>query len=242
MDTYPVTVADVIQETPRDRSLVLALDAAGHAAAGFAPGTFQPGQAVALVDPAGDGKPRYYSVSAPPDEAGRFAVTIRCADEGPVPHCYGLDKGHALQTSAPMGAFVLDLAPGEDLVLCAAGSGIAPFRAFVLQLLQAETPPQVTVVHSVRTAEDLTFAKTFRSLMAEHAWLRYVPTLTAPGDQAPPPGTRTGRVDRGLLATLLPRPQQTAVYACGPGSFVEHVLSLAEGLGVDEAHRRRERW
>lgn len=242
MDTYPVTVVDVTQETPRDRSLLLALDAAGRSAAGFAPGTFKPGQAVALTDPNGDGKARYYSVSSRPNAEGRFEVTIRHPLDQPMPQYYDLPVGTVLQSSAPMGSFVLALEADEDLLLLAAGSGIAPFRAFGQQLLDLEPPQQVTLVHSVRTAEHLLFEATFRTWMSDRSWFRYVPTVTAAGTDELPTGTRRGRVDRALVASLVPRPEQTVVYACGPGPFVEHALDLAAGLGVQASRLRREQW
>ena len=238
MDVIQVKVLATREETPSDRSLVLEVPEADRER--FA---FRPGQAVSLVDPAEEGgKPRWFSLSLPPDAAGAFEVTIRrTVDEQP--HWPADPVGRTLSCSLPVGGFVLDRDPGEDLLLLAGGSGITPFRSFVAALAADAPDGRVTVIHSSHEPEFLLFREWMQAAESVHDWLRYIPTITraAPDDVESWTGRR-GRIDRALLAGLVPRARQTAVYACGPASFVEDMLEIAGALGIAETHLRRERW
>lgn len=235
MDVIDVQVVATREETPWDRSLVLELPPAARA--DF---PHRPGQAVSLLDPAEEEpRPRWFSLSLPPGADGRFEVTIRRIVDTQ-PHWPVDPEGRTLSCSKPTGSFVLERDPGEDLLLLAGGSGITPFRSFIGALRSDVPDGQVTLVHSSREPGHLIFRAEFEEAEAANPWLRYIPTIT--GEGSPEWTGRRGRIDRALLAGLVPRAKETAVYACGPGPFVESMLQIAGGLGVAETHLRREQW
>jgi ferredoxin-NADP reductase len=229
-------VAEVVQETPRDRTLVFRVPE--DRAEAF---RFRPGQFVTLRDPAWDPKiQRAYSISSSPLDGGTFTITVR--EMGRTgEHLYATRPGHRFQVFPPRGAFVLAVPPGERLVLLAGGSGVAPYRSFVRFLRAADHRDPVLLVVSARTPEELVFDSEFRAHASACPWFTYVPTVTR-GEEAPTWTGRRGRVDEALLRSHVPDPARAVVYACGPTEFVEAMTALADRVGVPPARVKREKW
>jgi ferredoxin-NADP reductase len=236
MSTIPAVLARVVDETPKDRTLVFRVPA--EASAAF---RARPGQFITFRDVL-DGKPiaRSYSFSAVPTPTGEFEITVRNFGAYGM-RLYGLAPGTKLDVQPPRGGFVLDVRPGQTLVLAGGGSGITPYRAYVRALVEAGHRDPVVVLHSVREPDELVFRAEFESTARAHPWLRYLPTVTRPLAGTPWTG-RTGRVDATLLRSLWTDPSKAVVYACGPNEFVDAMLSIAKESGLPADHLRKEKW
>lgn len=236
MTTVKARLERVLDETPKDRTLVFRVPPG--AAEAF---RFRPGQYVTFHDVL-DGKPvvRSYSISSAPGEAGVFEVTVRNFGAYGM-RLYAMRPGAELDARPPHGGFVLDVKPGQTLVLTAGGSGVAPYRGFVRALVAAGHRDPVTVVHSVREPAELVFRAELERTAREQPWLRYVPTVTRPPEGAAWTGRR-GRVDAALLRSSWTDPARAIVYACGPNEFVDAMLAIAREAGLPADHLRREKW
>lgn len=234
--TYPARLVRVVDETPKDRTLVFALPAEAHAAFDF-----QPGQYVTFRDTL-DGKPvvRSYSISSAPSQRGSFDVTVRNVGRYGE-RLYALPVGSVLDAQPPRGGFVLDVAPGRTLLLCAGGSGVTPYRGFLRTLIERRHTDLVAVLHSVREPAELIFRAEFEAAARAHAWLRYVPSVTRLPEGAAWTGRR-GRLDVKLLSDLAPDRSRALVYACGPNELVDGLLALAKEAGFPPENLRREKW
>lgn len=234
MDEIDVTVHEVVQETPLDRTLRMTV--AGEALDAF---DFVPGQYLCVWDPAEtEGPRRYFSISGGDPETGRLQVTIRRSPDAEPPF-YATPEGTPLRSEAPAGRFVLDYADDDHLVLLGGGSGITPFRAYVEALTRMPDAPPTTLFQSERDPAQLVFREELTAWDAAHEWFRYVPVVTG-GDGAWE--GRTGRIDEAALERVITAPDRTIVCACGPAAFVDAVLAAAEALGVPEERLRREGW
>jgi ferredoxin-NADP reductase len=229
-------VAEVLQETPIDRTLVFALPAAARKAL-----TWRPGQHLVVRLP--DETPprtRPYSLSGAsgPDRPVRITVRDGGAWGRPV---YERAAGSPVDLAGPGGSFDLGVPPGHDAVLVAGGSGIAPFRAFVEAWREDGAPGRVALLHAVKAREHLLFHDEMTTTAREVAGFSYVPTLTAADDAHPWSGAR-GRVGAAHLAAQVRDAQRTIVCACGPAALVDDALAWAADLGVPQTQRRREVW
>ena len=229
-----VTVLDVQQETPCDRTFVLAPDPA--ATRRF---TFEPGQHLKLRDPTE--RPErdwYFSLSGAPRPDGLLRVTVRGRGEH-VQRIYEAPVGTRWVAEPPAGTFHVRGAPGETLVLLAAGSGVTPFRAFLEQERARGRTTPVWLVQCARSAVELLFHDEFSAWATTWPALRYRPTLTGedPAWEGP-----TGRIGADVLAPALAEPATARVYACGPQTFIDDVLGAAEALGVASERCVREGW
>jgi ferredoxin-NADP reductase len=224
----------VIRETSRDRVVRLALD--GRVL------PFEAGQHVLLGSHGGtDRKP--YSIASAPTQVhvtGELEFLVRVdEEESPGPHLGRLAVGRFVDVEGPSGTFVIpsDLG-GRPVVLVGGGTGIAPLRAMLWQVLATQPDARPGVLHSARMPEDLAYGAELRAL-ASRGRIRLIETVTRSAARSWP-GER-GRIDRRQLVRLVDGPD-TLCFVCGPDSLVEGVPLLLAGLGVPAGHIRTEQW
>src|SRR5829696_5003352 len=227
------TVEEVVEETPRVRTIVLDVpDWTGHRA----------GQHLDVRLTAEDGyrAEREYSIASAPGEP--VAITVERLEDGEVsPYLSDeLRAGDGLELRGPIGGyFVWEPGLGGPLLLLAGGSGIVPLMAMLRHRAAAASDVPARLVYSARTADDLIYRDELERLAAAGDGFELVPTLTR---GQPPPGWhgRTGRVDRDLLRDVVDA--HAHAFVCGPTPFVEAVAGSLVELGVDPARVKTERF
>ncbi len=229
-------VVDTIVETPRVRSLVLAVpNWFGH----------RPGQHVDLRLTAEDGYQavRSYSIASPP-EAENLEITIERLDDGEVsPYLTEeLRVGDRLELRGPIGGyFVWEAGMGGPVLLVAGGSGIAPLMAMIRHRVAAGSEIPIRLLYSARSPADVIYRAELDRLAASAVRLEVIYTFT----RSAPPGW-TGyrrRVDAEMLREVASPPiGQALAFTCGPTRFVETTASILGNLGYGPRRIRTERF
>jgi ferredoxin-NADP reductase len=238
------TVADVVLETPRTRTLVLDVPSwPGHRA----------GQHVDVRLTAEDGyrAERSYSIASAPENV-QVALTVERLDDGEVsPYLTDeLRVGDRLELRGPIGGyFVWDVAIGGPLLLVGGGSGIVPLmamlrhRAAALGLAGADARHGVParLLYSSRRWDEVIYREELARLVEDDPTLEVAVTLT----REPPEGWAgfRGRIDRMMLAEVAwPPAERPHVFVCGPTPLVEAVAAALVALGHDPARVKTERF
>jgi ferredoxin-NADP reductase len=233
------TVADVREETPHARTLVLQVPQ-------------WPGQRagqhvdVRLVAEDGYQAERSYSIASAPEDP-TVALTVERLEDGEVsPYlCDVLRVGDGLELRGPIGGyFVWDLAQGGPLLLVAGGSGIVPLMAMLRHHARADPGVRadvpVRLIYSARAWDDVIYREELERLAA---CLEVQVTFTLTRD--PPIGWQgyRRRIDRAILEQVSwPAAETPRAFVCGPTPFVELVATLLVALGHDPARVRTERF
>ncbi len=222
------TVSAVVDETPRVRTLELAIpEWPGHVA----------GQHVDVRLTADDGyrAERPYSLASAPGEPP--AITVQRLEDGEVSPYLTEDvrPGDEFEVRGPIGGyFVWRPNDGGPLLLAAGGSGVVPIRAILRHRRNSMSEVRARLLYSSRSLEDIIYR-------AELDQEDVVHTLT----RAQPPGW-TGharRVDAGLLREVAwPAEDGPLAFVCGPTSFVETVAAGLVDLGYVPTRIRTERF
>ena len=229
-------VAEVLAETPRVRSIRLAVpDWPGH----------RPGQHVDVRLTAEDGyqAQRSYSIASAP-EAAHVELTVERLDDGEVsPYLADeLRTGDLLEIRGPIGGyFVWEARMGGPLFLVAGGSGVVPLMAMLRHRAAVRSSAPARLLYSSRTPEDVIYGHELERLAASGDGLGVVQTLTR---RQPPGWTGYGRrIDAEMLAEAgWPAESNPAVYVCGPTALVEAVASTLVELGHQPARIKTERF
>ena len=224
-------VAEIIEETPSTRTLRLV------AADGQPLPPFQAGQYVNLfVEIDGVHTARPYAMSSSPLQRMHYDLTVKRAQGGFVSHYLldGVSVGQRLTSSGPMGTFHHNpLFHGDDLVFLAGGSGAAPARSILLNILDRQLPQRLHMVYVNSHVDDVIFAEELRELAARHANFTLSEVISRP-----PAGYagHSGRLTLETLRALLGEVGERMFYICGPTPFNDSCVALLGELGV--ARRR----
>ncbi|SFP01098.1 Ferredoxin-NADP reductase [Ectopseudomonas composti] len=224
-------VAEIIEDTPSTKTLrLVAVD-------GQALPPFQAGQYINLfVEIDGVRTARPYAMSSSPLQRMHYDLTVKRAQGGFVSN-YLLDRvsvGQHLSSSGPMGTFHHNpLFHGDDLVFLAGGSGSAPARSILLNILERELPQRFHMIYVNSHVDDVIYANELRELAAQHENFTLSEVISRP-----PAGYtgRSGRLSRAMLQELLGEIGDKMFYICGPTPFNDSCVALLGELGV--ARRR----
>jgi ferredoxin-NADP reductase len=238
------TVADIVTETPRARTLVLEV-----------PGwpVHRAGQHVDVRLTADDGyqAERSYSIASAPEDA-RIMLTVERLDDGEVsPYLTEvLRAGDRLELRGPIGGyFVWDVGLGGPLLLVAGGSGVVPLmamlrhRATALETgdVRARHGMPARLVYSSRRWDDVFYRTELTRLAEDDETLEVSLTFTREAPQGWTGFRR--RIDRMMLAEVSwPPGERPHVFVCGPTPLVEAAAAALVELGHDPALVKTERF
>ncbi|MFV3335212.1 FAD-binding oxidoreductase [Pseudomonas sp. NY15437] len=228
-------VAEVIEETPSTKTLRLV------AADRRALPPFQAGQYINLfVTIDGVATARPYAISSSPSQRIYYDLTIKRAKDGFVSN-YLLDRvveGQQLLSSGPMGTFHHNpLYHGDDLVFLAGGSGSAPARSILRDLIDRGLRHRFHLIYVNSYLDDVIFDEELRALAMRHEQFTLSEVISRP-----PAGYRgyMGRLNQELLQSLLGEIGNKMFYICGPTPFNDSCIELLTRLGVKSRRIRVE--
>ena len=217
--------------TPTTRILRVALDGA--------PFSYHAGQAAAIAVAPGEPATPYSIASAPAETAATGCLEFLVKVDG---NRFGnrvesLQPGIPLILSPPMGRFTLPpTAVAHPLLFIAGGTGIAPLRSMLVELLNTGRRGRMALVYSARTPEEFAYLDELRAL-DETGQLAL--TLTLTGDAQDWRHAR-GRAGDRHLAELCS--SDTMAFICGPPSMVTDIPQALMKLGIPREQIKTEDW
>ncbi|ETK31860.1 globin domain-containing protein [Microbispora sp. ATCC PTA-5024] len=176
---------------------------------------------------------RFYSFANAPRQDNTVDFHVRMVDGGALSAALvmGARRGDVLRVGAPVGDRLTISAdtPG-DLLLVAGGTGLAPLRALVEQVMYEGPSRRVDLVVGARNSRELYDLEALSKMAAEHPWLNVVPAVSHDPFYR---GTRGNAVDVALQAW---RGQQ--VFVCGSEEMVQGTVGrlLDAGVPPEQVH------
>jgi CDP-4-dehydro-6-deoxyglucose reductase len=191
---------------------------------------FLPGQYVDVILSAG--RRRSFSLASAPTDGPLLELHVRRASrEGFTGQVFdALERGALLRIEGPLGQFWLRLESPRPVVMIGGGTGYAPLRAMLRQLLASGDRRAVTLYWGVRSAADLYEHAWLERLEAQRPGFCYVPVLSdaLPADD---PALRRGWVHDAVLEDV-PKLAAVDVYAAGPPAMIEAIRASFTERGL----------
>ncbi len=149
---HPVPVREAWDETPAFRAVRLALPAP------LARAHVRPGQVVKVRTPPGEG---FFALASAPSADGAVDLLVKRGGTIADAVVASALPGGTLELTEPFGnGFPVEAAWGRDVLLFAAGSGIAPVRALVQHLVRArERVNRITLFYGQRHGAEFAYRR-----------------------------------------------------------------------------------
>ena len=227
---HRLEVAEVIEETPDARSLVLRVPP--ELAEDF---VYRPGQFLTVRVPNGatGSVARCYSLSSAPTTDQHLKITVKRVPDGHVSNwiCDKVTAGTRLELLPPAGTFTPGSVDG-DLLLLAAGSGITPVMSIIKAAL-AEGRGHLALFYANRDERSVIFADELRELETRHPRRLAVRHWLDVG-QGPPTAAALTPFFAGYAAR--------EAFVCGPEPYLAVACQALRDAGVPEERIRVERF
>jgi CDP-4-dehydro-6-deoxyglucose reductase len=194
---------------------------------------FLAGQYLDILLPGG--KRRAFSIASPPQVEDELELHIRHVAGGDFTGWVfdELKERDILRLEGPLGTFfVRNDRPERPMIMMGGGTGFAPLKAMVEDLLAHGDRRPLHLFWGARTAEELYLASLPEQWAAEHAHISYTPALSEDPETAPP--GFSGFVHEAVVAAH-PDLAPFDVYMSGPPAMIDAARAafLAQGLPED---------
>lgn len=183
--------------------------------------TYVAGQYIDIILP--QNRRRSFSIANPPHDESVVELHIRRVSNGEFTQQLfsGMKERTLLRIEGPLGQFWFRDDSPRGAVMIGGGTGYAPLRAMLRQLLERQDTRPLHLYWGGRTLVDLYEHELLVEWTRRHSNFRYTPVLSEPHNQPDWQG-RTGFVHGAALADLADL-TQVDVYASGPPAMVESV-------------------
>lgn len=192
--------------------------------------SYMPGQYVLLEDIEAQVPIRSYSIANAPRSDGIITLLITLVPEGPTSTWLikRLAVGGSVVLSGPYGDFVRDKANKNNILTVAGGSGWAPIRAIIMDMMNDNYDHTLTVVFSARTEDDVIDRELINIWRQENKLFKYIRTLTRANGSEP-----TGRIQK-VLPRLFDKLIGTDVFVAGPPGIVSGCVETIRSIGLKD--------
>lgn len=174
------------------------------------------------------GERRWFTISSAPHEE-YVAITARvpATDSSSFKkELMGLQAGDSVTLALPMGDFVLPKDVRIPLLFVAAGIGSTPFRSMLADMFHRKEQRDVTMLHAVRTSEEIAFPDFFADLGAKHKIVLSEPPADWSG--------HAGHLTSDFVLQHIDANHY--VYIAGPEELVEVLDTQLKEKGVSRRH------
>ncbi len=178
---------------------------------------FLPGQYIDVL--LKDGKRRGFSLANAPFNDQLLELHIRYVPGGHFTHYVfnEMKEKALLRIEGPLGSFHLRDTE-RPLILMGGGTGMAPLKSILEQLMEQGITRPVRLYWGVRAKQDLYLDSLIRSWVSRQQLLSYIPVLSEPNPEDEWQG-RTGWVHEAVIADSNDLAQYD-VYMCGPPPMI----------------------
>ncbi len=182
-----------------------------------------------------DGRRRSFSMANPPGKGKLIQLHIRH-----VPGGYftgqvfdSLKVKDILRIEGPLGSFYFRDDSPRAAVMVAGGTGFAPIKAIIEELIDSGSTRPIHLFWGVRAKEDLYMLPLIEGWSEKHRNLSFVPVLSEPAPTDQWQG-ETGFVHE-VVARQFPGISAYDVYLCGPPPMIEAARTQLAAQGLPDA-------
>ncbi len=200
--------------------------------------SFKPGQFIQLKAPLYEGNDeevyRAYSIASSAADKTHIELFIGYVPGGKCTtyvHKH-LKIGDTVQINGPYGDFYFQEDNDRELILVAAGTGIAPILSILNHLKEYKINRKATFYFGAKTPDDLFLLDYFKELEESLYDFKFVPTLSRVTEEHNWTGEK-GRVNNAI-EKYLDDPNHKEAYLCGNPAMIDSMVKALVDKGIPE--------
>ena len=176
---------------------------------------------------------RAYSISSKATEKDHLELLIRLVPNGIVTTYVhtALKVGDSVRFSGPYGDFYLR-GDCEELIMIAGGSGLAPIRSLVYDVIEKGLPHKMRFFFGANTLKDLYYMEEFQQLERDYPQFKFIPCLARPAPEDNWQGV-TGFVTVALEEQVADSAGKEA-YLCGSPGMLDACIKILKNKGFTD--------
>jgi ferredoxin-NADP reductase len=148
-------------------------------------------------------------------------------------------EGDSVEILGPLGRFVVEKQSPREKVFVATGTGIAPFRSMIKDVLESGWPGKIRLYWGLRYEEDVFWDEEFKSLQQAYPTFGYTLTLSRATDTWEESASRRrGRVTDHIIKE--DNTSEKEYYLCGNRPMIDEIKSMLLAKGVPEVQMKTE--
>ncbi len=185
---------------------------------------FYPGQFISIIITInGEELRRPYSIASSP-RPNQLDLCIKILPNGKsTPTIAKLNEGDEIDVMGPMGTFIIkDQSLTKPITFISTGTGVAPFRSIIANLLEYNFEKPITLLTGYRYNDDILYEQAFKELTEKYSNFSYQRILSREGD-------RTGYVQILIDDNLN---LESDYYICGLKDMVNSVKEHLAEKGI----------
>lgn len=228
---HEATLIKIQEESPTTKRFWLKLEEEEN------PFTFRAGQFITFDLPIGETRLdrwRSYSIANAPDGSNILELCIVKLEGGRASKYFfeDIELDQNFRFKGPGGIFTLPAIIKNDLVFICTGTGIAPFRSMIIDLVNKEEPlPNIHLIFGTRQATGILYRQELEQLAQTHPSFKYSIALSREDAK----GTYRGYVHQIYEQTYTKTDKNTTFYLCGWSNMVDEAKkNLTEKIGFEE--------
>lgn len=195
---------------------------------------FKPGQFITFdlpIHPKKTQRWRSYSIASAPVDTNEFELVIVYVPLGPATNYLWkeIKVGSSIPFKGPAGIFTLPDPLEEEICLIATGTGIAPYRSMLLDLVNHPRPSKnIYLLFGTRYVKDILYRKEMEELQHKIPSLSFIPVLSREAD----PGYegKKGYV-HPVYEELFADKRPAVFYLCGWRNMVDEARQRIAEMG-----------
>lgn len=199
--------------------------------------TFKPGQFIQVI--VDKNTKRAYSIASAPNEHGYIELCVKKVKKGiGTNYLFSRQRGDTIDLMGPYG-FLGEGDMKKDLVFISTGTGIAPFRSIIYNLLENKHKKKIILLTGFRYKRDRLYLNELKVLQEKYKNFKHFNIVSDPED--PNYKGEVGRVQL-LMEKHIPKNFSGDYYICGIKGMVLDVEELLLSQGVDKKRIHMERF
>lgn len=202
---------------------------------------FKPGQYAMLALPESDGKlsvKRPFSIASSAHQKDKIEFGIKTQGEF-TQKISKIRPDQEVFVFGPFGDFVFDGAKAKNMVFFAGGIGITPFMNMIRYATEGKLKNNLTLIYSNRTVDGTEFKDEILELADQNE--RFNPYFFITDEKVQEGGNLiNGRITEEGVLSIIPDPENTIFFICGPDKFITFIFNMLLDFGVTQENIRKE--